>query len=266
MSFDRSGCLGVLRPRRLGHTLLVRETTGSPNDDAWDALAAGLGDGVVVVADRQQSGRGRAGRRWDHGEGLGIALSVALHLGCDVRQAGLIPLGVGLALAEAIGRLGGDPRLKWPNDVLLRGRKVAGVLCELRRLPQGGDAVVIGVGVNVRQRLEDFAPELRASATSLLHAGIETTPEAVAAEFLAAFESWWPELQEGDRSAVIDAWSARGGFWGEPVTVRTPSGPISGVAQRLDADGGLVLRLDSGLEQVVRAGDLEPAPAPPDGA
>ena len=169
-------------------------------------------------------------------------------------------------VAAAIGRLGGDPRLKWPNDVLLRGRKVAGVLCELRRLPHGGDAVVIGVGVNVRQRLEDFAPELRASATSLLHAGIETTPEVVAAEFLAAFESWWPELQEGDRSAVIDAWSARGGFWGEPVTVRTPSGPISGVAQRLDADGGLVLRLDSGLEQVVLAGDLEPATAPPEGA
>lgn len=266
MGFDRSGFLAVLRTRRLGHTLLVRETTGSTNDDAWDALAAGLGDGVVVVADRQESGRGRAGRRWDHGEGLGLAMSIALHLGCDVRQAGLIPLGVGLALADAIRRLGGDPRLKWPNDVLLGGRKVAGVLCELRRLPQGGDAVVIGIGVNVAQRVEDFAPELRATATSLRLAGIETAPEAVAAACLAAFEPWWPQLQEGDRAAVIEAWSARAGFWGEPVTVRTPNGPVTGIAQRLDADGGLVLRLESGLEQVVLAGDLEPATGLPEDA
>ena len=87
-----------------------------------------------------------------------------------------------------------------------------------------------------------------------------------AAGWRGEFASWWPELQGGDRSAVSDAWSARGGLWGEPVTVRTQSGPISGVDKRLDADGGLVLRLDSGLEQVVLAGDLEPATAPPEGA
>jgi len=258
MAFDRGSFLAGLGTRRLGRTLLVRESTGSTNDDAWDALAAGLGDGVVVVADRQTAGRGRAGRHWEHGEGLGLALSVALHLGCDVRQAGLIPLGAGLALAQAMSRLGAAPRLKWPNDVLIGGRKLAGVLCEVRRLPQGGDAVVIGVGVNVRHALADFAPELRATATSLRLAGVETTPEAVAAGFLEAFEPLWPELQEGDRAAVLGAWSSRAAYWGEPVTVRAPGGPVTGVAQRLDADGGLVLRLESGLEQVVLAGDLEP--------
>lgn len=257
MGFDRALFQAHLTTVRLGRTLLVRQQTGSTNDDAWDALAAGLGDGVVVVADRQESGRGRSGRHWEHGEGLGLALSLALHLGCDVRQAGLIPLGVGLALAQGAALLGARPRLKWPNDVLLDGRKLAGVLCEVRRLPQGGEAVVIGVGVNVRHGLEDFAPELRGSATSFRLAGIETSAEEVAAAFLAALEPLWPRLQEGDRAAVLDAWSEYAAFWGETVTVRTPSGPVTGVAQRLDREGGLVLRLESGTEFVALAGDLE---------
>ena len=258
MGFDRRSFTELLATRRFGRTLLVREQTGSTNDDAWDALGEGLGDGVVVVADRQASGRGRAGRRWEHGEGCGLALSIALHLGCDLRQAGRIPLGAGLALAQAAARLGVDPRLKWPNDVLVAGRKLAGVLCEVRRLAQGGDAVVIGVGVNVRHTLDDFPAELRGTATSFRVAGVETTPEAVAAEFLATLERLWPELQERDGARVLDAWCARAAFWGYTVTVRTPSGPVTGVAQRLDHEGGLVLRLESGTEFLVLAGDLEP--------
>lgn len=258
MGFDRRSFMALLSTRRLGRRLLVREVSNSTNDDAWDALGEGLGDGVVVVADRQQSGRGRSGRRWTHEEGYGLALSIALHLGCDVRQAGLIPLGVGLALAKSAARLGADTRLKWPNDVLIGGRKLAGVLCEIRRLPQGGDAAVIGIGVNVRHTLEDFPSELRATATSFRLVGVDTTQEAVAAAFLAEFEPLWPELQEGDRTVVLDAWSARAAFWGETVTVRTPSGAVTGLAQRLDGEGGLVLRMESGAECVVMAGDLEP--------
>ncbi|MEO5989048.1 MAG: biotin--[acetyl-CoA-carboxylase] ligase [Candidatus Eisenbacteria bacterium] len=264
MGFDQRSFLSLLPTRRLGRTVLVRKVTSSTNDDAWDALGAGLGDGVVVVADRQEAGRGRNGRLWEHAEGCGLAMSIALHLGCDVRQAGLIPLGVGLALAQAAARLGIESRLKWPNDVLVSGRKLAGVLCEVRRIPQGGDAVVIGVGVNVGHTLENFSPELRVIATSFRLEGVETTPEAVAAAFLGAFEPLWPELQEGDRSAVLDAWSARAAFWGEPVTVRTPSGPVTGVAQRLDRDGGLVLRLEGGTERLVLAGDLELSPQMPE--
>jgi BirA family biotin operon repressor/biotin-[acetyl-CoA-carboxylase] ligase len=265
MAFDRAAFLGALTTRRFGRTLLVRELTGSTNDDAWDALGGGAGDGVVVVAERQHSGRGRSGRRWEQGGGLGLALSIGLYLGCDARQAGVIPLGAGLALADAVARLGAQPRLKWPNDVLLGGRKLAGVLCEVRRMP-GGDAVVVGVGVNVGHEREDFPEELRTRAVSLRMAGVETTAEHVAAGFLAAFEAVWPQLQEGDRAAVLEAWSARAAFWGEPVTVRTPSGPVHGIAQRLDADGGLVLRLESGTEMLVLAGDLQPEMGSPEGA
>jgi BirA family biotin operon repressor/biotin-[acetyl-CoA-carboxylase] ligase len=118
--------------------------------------------------------------------------------------------------------------------------------------------VVVGVGVNVRQAEADFPPALRGSATSLAMAGANAAVEDVAARVLSEFEPLWTELQEGDRAAVLRGWSERAAFWGEPVTVRTPAGPVSGVAQRLDADGALVLRLESGAETTVLAGDLEP--------
>jgi BirA family transcriptional regulator, biotin operon repressor / biotin---[acetyl-CoA-carboxylase] ligase len=261
-TFDRARFEAQLSTRTLGRHLLARAEVASTNDVAWDALAAGTPDGTVVVADAQTAGRGRLGRPWVTAPGRGLALSLLLHLGCDRRQAGAIPLVAGLALARGIARLGIEAQLKWPNDLLLEGRKLAGILCEGRHDAAGGDAVVVGVGVNVAQRAEDFPPELTAQATSLALAGLATSREVVAAEFLDAFEPLWIELQEGDRSAVLEAWQARASFWGSAVTVRTPSGVLSGIARSLDPDGGLVLTLADGRDTVVMAGDVDPAATP----
>lgn len=259
-AFDRARYTGRLATRRLGQALLVREVTGSTNDDAWDALAS-LGDGVAVVALEQTRGRGRAGRNWQQVPGAGLALSVALHLGCDVRQAGAIPLAAGLAVVRAAHALGVPAaRLKWPNDVLVGGAKLAGVLCEVRRAPGGGEAVVIGVGLNVRHSSADFPEELRPNAVSLALAGAPAGVglEEAAAAVLNALEPLWDELQEGDRTAVLAEWTRWGANWGQWVQVRTPAGPVEGIAQRLDDDGGLVLRCADGTETVVLAGDLVP--------
>lgn len=260
--FDRAAFTAALATRRLGRALRVREETGSTNDDAYEALSAGMPDGVTVVAGAQVRGRGRAGRAWTHAPGLGLAMSFALHPGCDAQQAGVVPLAAGLAIARAAAAHGVRTAIKWPNDVLARGRKLAGVLCELRRAPGGGDVVVVGVGVNVRQAAADFPPELRDSATSVALEGGDAAVERLAARVLTEFEPLWTELQEGDRAAVLAAWSERAAFWGETVTVRAPAGPVTGVAQRLDPDGSLVLRLESGAETTVLAGDLEPADPP----
>ena len=263
-AFDRSRFSARLGTRRLGRALLVRESTASTNDDAWSALGE-LGDGAAVLALAQTRGRGRAGRRWQQAPGKGLALSVALHLGCDVRQAGAIPLAAGLAVARAAHALGVDrARLKWPNDVLVEGRKLAGVLCEARRVPASpsgdiADAVVIGIGMNVRQAREDFPPELRGMATSLQLEGGDAGVEDAAAACLNALEPLWTELQEGDRAAVLAAWSELAPFWGGWLRVRTPAGEVEGIALRLTADGGLVLRTIDGGETTVLAGDVDPA-------
>jgi BirA family biotin operon repressor/biotin-[acetyl-CoA-carboxylase] ligase len=211
------------------------------------------------VSDAQPHGRGREGRAWRLAPGKGLALSLVLHHGCDRRQDGALPLVAGLALARALEGLGIAATLKWPNDLLVDGRKLSGILCESRRHPSGSDAAVVGVGVNVAQQRDDFPPDLRASATSLAMEGCRTTREAVAAAFLNALEPLWVELQERSRASVLEAWKLRAGFWGRVVTVRTPAGPITGVARDLSADGGLVLRLESGAEVVALAGDLEAA-------
>jgi BirA family biotin operon repressor/biotin-[acetyl-CoA-carboxylase] ligase len=259
--FDRTRFDAALATRRVGRTLLVRERAGSTNDLAWEALAEGLPDGVTVIAEAQEEGRGRSGRRWFMAPGRGLALSVALHLGCDRRQASALPLVAGLALARALDGLGVATDLKWPNDLLLAGRKLSGVLVELRRLPGGGgqlggEAVVIGVGVNVGERTDDFPDELRATATSLALAGHDLTREDIAAALLNQLEPLWDELQEGSRAALLDAWKQRASFWGRPVTAATPTGAVTGVAVDLDPDGALIVRRDDGALVTVVAGDL----------
>jgi BirA family transcriptional regulator, biotin operon repressor / biotin---[acetyl-CoA-carboxylase] ligase len=256
-TFDRRAYERRLTTRHFGRTLVARAETPSTNDLAWDALAAGTPDGTAVVTDAQPQGRGRAGRAWHLAPGKGLALSLVIHQGCDRRQAGTLPLLAGLALARALEVLGVDATLKWPNDLLADGRKLSGILCESRRHPSGSDAAVIGIGVNVAQQRNDFPAELRESATSLALEGCRTTREAVAAGFLNALEPLWDELQERSRAVVLDAWKRRARFWGQVVTVRTPTGSITGVARDLSADGGLLLRLESGEETVALAGDLE---------
>ncbi len=276
-TFDRVRFGSRLTTRWLGRTLVARAEVGSTNDEAWDALAGDAPDGMLVVADSQTRGRGRAGRAWHTAPGKALALSVLLHQGCDRRSLGLLPLAAGLAAAQALETLGAAPALKWPNDVLLGGRKVAGVLCESRRIqpppghptsPPGRvvapaaarDAAVVGVGVNVAQDAGDFPPELAKTATSLALAGIATDRESVAAAFLNELETLWTGLQAGDRATLLAAWSARADFWGRTVTVRAPAGLLRGVARALDPDGALVLVLEDGTEAVVLAGDLETGP------
>lgn len=256
--FDRARFAARLATHRVGHELLVRDRTASTNDDAWEAFGE-RDEGVTVVALEQTAGRGREGRRWETTPGRGLALSVALRLGCDVRQAGIVPLAAGLALVRAVHALGVPAaRLKWPNDVVVGGRKLAGVLCELKRAADGSEVVVIGVGLNVAQRREDFPEALSDTATSLALEGSSATLEDAAAEFLDRLEPVWAEAQEGDRARVLAEWSRACDHWGRRVSVRTPAGAVEGVALRLDADGGLVLRRDDGRERTIVAGDVLP--------
>ncbi len=264
-AFARSRFFSRLGARRLGRTLVTLAETASTNDEAWAACAAGAPHGTTVVAEAQTRGRGRAGRAWHTAPGKALAISVALHRNGRGAPLGLVPLAAGLAVARALERLGAAPSLKWPNDVLLGGRKVAGVLCESRRLSlaEGGargpgalEAVVVGVGVNVLQAEDDFPAALAGSATSLAREGVAARREEVAAAFLDALEPLWEELERGSRGTLLEEWSARATFWGRPVTARTPVGEVRGEARALTPDGALRLVDADGAAIDVLAGDL----------
>ena len=256
MSFDAGACRSRLDTRWIGRRLEVWPELESTNDEAWDLLAAGAAVGTVIVADVQTRGRGRSGRTWHLAPRRGLALSVML-LPRERCPLTLVPLLAGLGLAEGLESLSVETELKWPNDVLIGGRKVAGVLCESRSGSGPARTVVMGVGVNVAEGPEDFPPEIQGSATSLRIEGNDLGREEVAAAFLNRLERLWILAEERGGAPIVEGWRRRATFWGRRVAVATRSGRLAGVAEDLDAEGRLLVQLDAGGRAALWAGGLE---------
>lgn len=233
----------------------------STNDDARALVRRGAEDGTVVVADTQTAARGRQGRAWHSPPGVGVYVTVVVRERDLLPRLTLLPLLVGVALADALAALGVDgAALKWPNDVLLEGRKLAGILCEYEAPTRGGaaGAVVVGVGVNVGHVMGDFPPDLRDQATSLrLALGRDVPREAVLCRFLAALNGRLAAFR-APADFPWDAWRARSCLEGRPVRIEGPDGAAwEAEAARVDPDGALVVRRGDGEEQRVLAGDVK---------
>ncbi len=155
-----------LGTRRVGRKILVHEVCESTNDAAWSYVGKDGYDGLVVFAERQRCGRGRFGRRWSSGPGSSILCSILLqNAGGEIGEN--LTLSAGLAAAEAVEEVFPlQVRIKWPNDVVLAGRKLAGIMVESRR-DHNGTSYVIGIGINCQQKQSDFEPELQEKATSI---------------------------------------------------------------------------------------------------
>ena len=207
-----------------------------------------------MVADEQRAGQGTHGRAWHAAPGTSLLASWI------VRPApaapGLFAALSGVAIARALDGLGTTgAHLKWPNDVELAGKKVAGALAH-GSSDGGGGVLVIGIGVNAHQRAEDFPAELRATATSLAIAGRPTDRLALLARITAELDRL---DDKGERTRAMDEWRERCSVTGKPVEVRIAGRePLSGVATAIDDEGALLIRTAAGIERVI-AGDVRPA-------
>ena len=245
----------LLRTRWLGRTWHWKRTTASTNDDLKRLAEHGAPAGTVLTADRQTGGRGRAGRHWHSPQG-GLWMSVLLRP--RVPAAALAPLGLAVAVAvgEAVAEHGGNRvELKWPNDVLVDGRKLAGILAEAA--VEGGRVrhVVVGIGVNLN--VARFPAPLRKSAMSLHRVRGGSVDRGVFATDLCAHLERWIECFEHEGSApVVEAWKARGRL-GRPVRLSCASAVLEGVAEDLESDGALRLRLADGRVERVLSGEIE---------
>ena len=219
----------------LGRPRLHLRETDSTNERARELAGAGAPHGTLVTASAQTAGRGRQGRRWEAPPGTALLCSLIVR-----RYDALLSLRAGLAVAEAAG---GDALVKWPNDVLLDGRKVAGVLVEGR--PHDGWAVV-GIGVNVAVEPAALGPELSERAGTLGRP--RSAVEPTLAELLGALELWL-SAPEGE---VLEALRARDALLDQPVSW----GGGSGVGAGIDAAGGLRVRLGGGDVTVLSAGEV----------
>lgn len=209
----------------LGYPRVHYRLIGSTNARARALAGAGAPHGTLVTAAEQSEGRGRQGRTWSAPAGRALLCSVVLR-----NPPALLPLAAGLAVAEVVGPAA---RIKWPNDVLVSGRKVAGILAEGR--PQEGWAVV-GIGLNVAVQLDDFPAELRSTAGTL---GLERDAiEPTLAALLGRLEEW----VEADAASVVAAVAERDALRGREV--RWAGG--RGVGAGIDAAGRLVVRTEGG--------------------
>lgn len=210
-------------------------------------------DGCVVIADHQTAGRGRLGRNWFDRPGGSLLFSLILRPRLSMEQVGLVNLVAGAAMCSGLAGLGIEARVKWPNDVMVSGRKVCGMLAETKVSSGMLEVLVLGIGVNVGVQASELPEEVRQKATSLSEApGGPVERAAVLEAFLNHFGPRYLGM-DGTRTGVLLEYYRK---WcetlGSPVRVETPSGVVEGVAADVDATGGLVL--DSG--ETIRAGDV----------
>lgn len=229
--------------------LEIHDSLPSTNARARELAREGAEPFSVVISEAQTEGKGRAGKRWDSPAGMGLWLSFLLR----VRSPGeptLVPILVGLAAARAIEAVCSTlvAGIKWPNDVELEGRKVAGILCER----EGVDALVVGVGMNVRQSEDDFAPALRACATSLKAAGCRVDRGELVRILLGEARLVLDPLPGILDDALRRELGRRDTLIGRMVSTDTG---LQGKAMGIAPDGALLVEVD-GVSTAVRAGGV----------
>jgi BirA family transcriptional regulator, biotin operon repressor / biotin---[acetyl-CoA-carboxylase] ligase len=233
-------------------------TLDSTNEEAFRQLSAGCEGPLWIVADQQTKGRGRAGREWISPKG-NLYASLLMQLSVSPKAAPQISFAAGLAAYDAVAselapQLLPDLRLKWPNDVLLAGGKIAGILIESTSLPGGGMAAVIGTGINI-----GLAPaETLGKSASL---GADTSRCMTVFGALAKSLEMWLNVWDSSRGfkSIREAWLARAHRPGEPVSVNLNGSLIRGRFHNVDAGGALQLEVDRGVVIAINAGDVFPS-------
>jgi BirA family biotin operon repressor/biotin-[acetyl-CoA-carboxylase] ligase len=255
--------LDRVRHRRgaIGCRIHWLETTGSTNDVAAHLAQLGADEGTTVVADAQTSGRGRLGRVWFSPPGAGLYVSVVLRPSNGAasnreQPASLLTLAAGVAIAEAVRAVTGLPaEIKWPNDVVIGRRKLAGVLAEAASHGSDLQFVVLGFGINLQTAA--YPGELRSRVTSIEAETSRPADRAVIfAEVLARMNERYGDLRAQRFDAILSAWRGLApALPFAPVEWDSPNGTVRGRAEGIDADGALLVRVGDRLERVV-AGEV----------
>jgi BirA family transcriptional regulator, biotin operon repressor / biotin---[acetyl-CoA-carboxylase] ligase len=248
----------LLNTHDLGRVIHYRDSVTSTNELAFQMGTEGAFHGEVVIAEQQTSGRGRRGRSWMSPPKLNLYLSCVIRPELPPHRAPELTLVAAVALAETVRDAGVQAEIKWPNDVHVRGRKIAGILTELSAEADRIHFAIVGVGVNVNARREDFPPELQEIATSLREARGETVPRALfTCALLTSLEKWLDLHAEEGFEPVRKAWKNMSSTLGQEILVKTERAELRGVAVDVDASGALMVQTPDGKTERVHAGDVE---------
>ena len=247
---------------RLGNCALVREIvvfeeTDSTNDQAAKLGKSGAAGGLAIFAEKQNAGRGRFGRRWESASHLGLWFSLLLRPAIPQEHWARLTTWAAVSIAPAIERAAGvSVGIKWPNDLFVDGRKIAGILIETGQDRAQGNFAVVGIGVNANHAREDFPENLAAIATSLRVAtGRAIDRATLAAAILRELDARYADLDRRFDRLVAEA-AHRSVLLGRWVQVRAADSVSEGVAESLDARGQLLLRRGDGTLATLSAGEV----------
>jgi BirA family biotin operon repressor/biotin-[acetyl-CoA-carboxylase] ligase len=240
----------------LGQNIACYESLGSTNDVAKELAKQGAVNGTLIVADHQTAGKGRRGRRWIAPPASSLLLSLVLRPRLTSSQLPRLSMACALAVAQAIEEFTGlSVHFKWPNDILLRGKKTGGILIEASISGETVDYAVVGLGLNVNLDVRQL-PEIADIATSIsVELGRRVSRLDLLRVYLEFMEREYRLLEQGEYPH--ERWAARLPILGQRVEVATPWGTESGCAERVDAEGGLILRRDDGTAAYVAVGDVQ---------
>jgi BirA family biotin operon repressor/biotin-[acetyl-CoA-carboxylase] ligase len=233
-----------LRTKRIGQKVVVYNSTASTNDVAAKYSKNKNNDGLVVLAEQQTAGRGRSGNKWVAGFADSVICSILL-TDCAI-NAELLSLTMAVATAQAIGKCTkAEAKIKWPNDIILNNKKVAGILVESKKVNKV-NVFVIGIGINCHQSKQDFPAELRKTATSIdIETGGQIDRISLIKRLLTSIDNWL-ELAEQNKEEIIEHWRRLSTQLGQMVSLIYNRKKFAGNCIGIDPENGLVLQLDTG--------------------
>lgn len=254
----------------IGREIIFYESTTSTNDRVLEIGEKGESpEGIVVIADTQSRGKGRLGRSWLSPPGVNLYFTVLLKPSSSPNEAAVLTFMAGIAVVSAIREyLGLKAVIKWPNDVLINGKKVGGILMEMRAVMEKINFIALGIGVNVNMSLETLDNDIKVIATSLKQeGGMHIDRFELLWKILSKLDYWYKIFLNGNKRVLIDEWLRLDSTIGQKVRIKTSAlnkgerqqigdGVISGIAEAVDEHGRLIVRLESGGLEKVTAGDV----------
>jgi BirA family biotin operon repressor/biotin-[acetyl-CoA-carboxylase] ligase len=246
------------RTRVIGREIQVFEETTSTNDVMARLARGGVKEGVVVFAESQSKGRGRLGRRWISPARKGLWFSVLLRPDIQPQAATQLTIAAATALARAITlQTGIVPEIKWPNDLMIRGKKIAGILTEMSAELDHLKEVILGIGIDVNLEANELPAALRKTATSIrIESGQMVDRAGLAVAILRELDRDYERIKRGEFDIVAGQWQEHCSTIGSQVSIRVGERVVRGRAESLDADGALLLRGQHGHLERITGGDV----------
>lgn len=259
--FNAASILSGLKTETIGRNIIFLSETDSTNVRAYELARAGEAEGTAVIADSQSAGKGRLGRHWASNPGVNLYTSVILRPPVPPAAAQNLTFLAAVAVAETITAfLPMRPTVKWPNDILVDGRKVAGILMEMNSEPDRVNFVIAGVGVNLNLRTKDLPDDLKNTATSLMEKTLAPVDRVLFVRMLYInLEKWYKIYIGGGFAPVLSEWKGFFGATGTHVRVRGFNSVVEGICAGVDDDGALLVRTLSGEIVRVISGDVDTA-------